>query len=252
MVLGRNPVMEALRGGRAARVMIARGSRGGAFEVLLREARSRGVRVEEMDRSRLDRMAAEHCGDQGPLRHQGVIAYVAPLPPSDIPSILESARSRGQDPLVVALDGIEDPMNLGSIIRTAEASGAHGVIVPRRRAAGLTPAVARASAGAIEHLPVVVVSNLVYELRALKERGLWIAGLDAGGDPLWETDLKGPLAIVVGGEGKGIGRLVKETCDFLVGIPMMGRMESLNAGVAAALVMYEALHQRMIGRSPAT
>jgi 23S rRNA (guanosine2251-2'-O)-methyltransferase len=198
------------------------------------------VGVEEVDGAELDRLAAAH----GSLRHQGVAALVAPLKCSDVDDILAGARAKGEIPLVIALDRIQDPMNLGSIVRTAEAAGAHGIILPRRRSVGLTPAVARSSAGAVEHLRVARVSNMVSELRSLKEKGLWVAGLDVSGGPLWKADLSRPLVLVVGGEGTGLGRLVRETCDFLVGIPIVGKVGSLNAGVAAALAIYEAVRQR--------
>ncbi len=241
LILGRNPVLEALKAGaRVRRVFVARGLRGPRIESLTREARSRGIPVEEVDRARLDLIAGAHAQ----LRHQGVIAEAAPPSYCDVGDILAHAESRGEAPFLVVLAGIEDPMNLGSILRTAEAAGVHGAVIPVRRSAGLTPAVARASAGAVEHLRVAMVANLSYTLRELKAKGVWVAGLDVGGKALWDTDLKGPLAIVVGSEGKGLGRLIRETCDFVVGIPMMGRIGSLNAGVAAALVMYEALRQR--------
>lgn len=241
LILGRNPVSEALKAGaRVRRVYIARGLRGPRIESLVEEARFRGVPVEEVDRARLDLIA----GQQASLKHQGVVAIAAPLVLSDVEDILTYAESRDEAPLIIVAAGIEDPMNLGSILRSAEAAGLHGVIVPERRAAGLTPAVTRASAGAVEYIRVAMVTNIVSTLRELKRKGLWIAGLDAGGQCLWETELKGPLALVVGGEGRGLGRLVRETCDFIVGIPMKGRIESLNAGVAAALVIFEAFRQR--------
>ncbi|MGE5541742.1 MAG: 23S rRNA (guanosine(2251)-2'-O)-methyltransferase RlmB [Bacillota bacterium] len=241
LILGRNPVSEALKAGaRVKRVFVVRGLRGPRIESLVKEARSRGIPVEEIDRSRLDLIAGRHAS----VKHQGIVATAAPRSYSNVEGILAYAESRGEPPFVVALSGIEDPMNLGAILRTAEAAGLHGAIIPGRRAAGLTPAVTRASAGAVEHLRVAMVTNITSTLRELKRKGLWIAGLDAGGQCLWETDLRGPLAIVVGGEGKGLGRLVRETCDFIVGIPMKGRIESLNAGVAAALAIFEALRQR--------
>jgi len=247
VILGRNPVIEALKAGRnVTRILLADRSRGGPAEMIAGLAARKGIRVDEVDRSVLDRLARE-AGYAG-VKHQGVIAYVAPVPYADLDEILRRARDAGDPPLVVALDGVEDPRNLGAIIRTAEAASAHGVIIPRHRSAGLNAVVARASAGAVEHIPVARVTNLSRTLNDLKSSGMWVVGLDPEGSCLWDADLTGPMVVVVGGEGKGMGRLIRECCDFLVGIPMLGRVSSLNASVAAALVIYEAVRQRSGGK----
>lgn len=241
LILGRNPVMEALRAGkRVNRVFVTSGLKGGRIDLLVREARNRGIPVEEIDKTSLDRMAGPYAS----LRHQGVVATAEALKYLDVDQILDNAFARGETPLLLVLDGIEDPMNLGSILRTAEAAGVSGVVIPKRRAAGITPSVARASAGAVEHLSIAMVTNTVAAIRELKSRGLWVAGLDASGATMWGADLKGPLALVIGSEGKGLARLVRENCDFLVGIPMHGRVGSLNASVAAGLAVYEVIRQR--------
>lgn len=238
-VFGRNPVLEALRSGRPLnRILVARGERHGSIHQILAIARDQDVPVSEVDPRELDRL----CGG---ANHQGVLAQAAPQRYVELTDILALARSRGEAPLVVVLDGIEDPQNLGSLIRTAEAAGAHGIVIPKRRAAGITETVARVSAGAVEYLPVARVANVSQALAELKDAGCWVVGGDMTGDKTcYEQDLRGPLAIVVGGEGKGIGRLVRERCDFLVRLPMRGHVGSLNAAVAGALLIYEVLRQR--------
>lgn len=236
ILLGLNPVREALKGGRPVdKVLLAQGDRSPRTAEIAGLAREKGVPVMKVDRARLDTLS-------GNARHQGVLAYVAAREYATVEEIL---RGAGDSPLLMLLDEINDPHNLGAVLRTAEAAGVNGVVIPRRRSVSLTPAVARVSAGAVEYVPVARVANLVQTIDMLKERGLWVVGADAGGPDLyWRARLDGPLALVVGGEDKGLGRLVREKCDLLVRLPMMGRINSLNASVAAALLMYEVLRQR--------
>ena len=237
---GRNPVLEALRAGRPMnKVLIAQGT---AASVPLTEiihlAREAGVVVERVDRKVLDRLLAGR-------RRQSVLAIAAIKPYASVGDILERARRQHEAPLLALLDGIEDPQNLGAIIRTAEAAGLHGLLVPSRRAAGLTGAVARASAGAVEHLPVARVSSMASAVARLSNESVWMVGINPGSSHDYpQVDYRQPTAIVVGAEGRGLSHLVKERCDVLVSIPMRGRVGSLNAGMAAGLVMYEALRQR--------
>lgn len=241
-VEGRRPVLEALRAGRLRRLLVAEGARGAAVDQLLAAAAAAGIPVTRVPRAELDRMAATD-------RHQGVIGDAAPIAYADVDQLLARAGRRGEPPLLLVCAEIQDPQNLGSLLRTADAAGVHGVIIPRHRSAALTPAVARASAGAVEHVPVARVINLARTLEELRRQGLWACALAADAErTLYEADLTGPLAIVVGSEGRGIPRLVREKCDFAVRIPMHGRIESLNAAVAGALVMYEAVRQRRHAR----
>lgn len=235
---GRNPVMEALRAGKTIeKILVAKGSREGAVRDILRMAREKGIVVQEVDRKRLDGMSQTGA-------HQGIIALVVPYEYVSVDDILEGAWRAGEPPFVVVLDCIEDPHNLGAIIRTAECCSVHGIIIPKRKAVGITPTVVKASAGAVEYVPVAKVTNIASTLEYLKERGLWVVGAEAQATPYDAQDMKGPIALVIGGEGKGLRRLVKEKCDFLVGIPMRGRINSLNASVAAAILMYEVFRQR--------
>jgi len=231
---GRHPVREALASGRPIRkVLVARTPRtGGTLAEIVELARRRRVTVQEVDPRWLDRMAHTRA-------HQGVIALAGARPTVEPEELLAAARARGEPALVVLLDGMEDPQNVGAIIRVAEAAGAHGLILPARRASGLTPAVARASAGAMEHLPVAVVTNLTRTINDLKQAGLWVLGADLAGADFYATDLVPPLAVVIGGEGRGLSRLVRESCDHLVRIPMRGRVASLNAATAAAVLLFE-------------
>jgi len=239
VIVGRNPVLEALRAGRPVeRLLVAKGASGAAIDEIVALARRSGLTVQFDDRRRLDRLAEGHV-------HQGVVAVAAPVPYVSVDEILALARRRGEEPLLLALDEVQDPHNLGSLLRSADGAGAHGIVVPRRRSAGLTMTVARTSAGAVEHVPVAQVSNLVQTLSDLKGRGMWVAGADTAGQrEYWDADLSGPLVIVIGGEDKGLGRLVRRTCDFLVRIPMHGRINSLNAAVAGALLLFESSRQR--------
>ncbi|MDR0839361.1 MAG: 23S rRNA (guanosine(2251)-2'-O)-methyltransferase RlmB [Oscillospiraceae bacterium] len=236
---GRNAVTEALRAGTPLdKVYILKGDDAPSLAHIASKARAAGAVVVDADRRKLDNMSSSGA-------HQGVIALVPAAEYVSIADILETAKSRGEAPIVIVCDEISDPHNLGAIIRTAEASGAHGVIIPKRRSAGLTAIVAKTSAGAAFHLPTARVSNLTAALGELKDAGVWVYGADMDAEKtLWETDLTGPAAIVVGSEGEGISRLVKENCDFLIRIPMSGKISSLNASVSAALIMYEAKRQR--------
>ena len=240
MIEGRNAVLEALRAGRALdKVYIARGETDKALAHIAGLARERGVSVSDCDRRKLDAMSVTKA-------HQGVIAVCAVREYASLDDILALAESRGEAPFVVVCDEISDPHNLGAIIRSAECVGAHGVVIPKRRSAGLTAVVGKTSAGAAEHLPVARVANISAALQELKDRGLWVYGAAAeGSSPMWETDLTGPLALVIGSEGEGLGRLVRERCDFLVSIPLRGKVGSLNASTAAAVLMYEALRQKL-------
>ncbi|HEY8418679.1 MAG TPA: 23S rRNA (guanosine(2251)-2'-O)-methyltransferase RlmB [Limnochordales bacterium] len=243
LIPGRNPVREALLAGRPVeRLLVAKGAGGAPLAEILRLAAEQGIAVQEVDRRRLDRMT------EGAV-HQGVVAVAAPRAYVPLDELLRRAEERGEPPLLLVLDEVQDPHNLGSLLRSADGAGAHGVVIPKRRSAGLTMTVARTSAGAVEHVPVAQVSNLVQAIRALKERGLWVVGADmAAEQDLWDADLTGPMAVVIGGEDKGLGRLVRESCDFLVRIPMRGRVNSLNAGVAGALVLFEIARQRRGGK----
>lgn len=240
MIEGRNAVLEALRAGRALdKVYIARGETDKALAHIAGLARERGVSVSDCDRRKLDAMSVTKA-------HQGVIAVCAVREYASLDDILALAESRGEAPFVVVCDEISDPHNLGAIIRSAECVGAHGVVIPKRRSAGLTAVVGKTSAGAAEHLPVARVANISAALQELKDRGLWVYGAAAeGSSPMWETDLTGPLALVIGSEGEGLGRLVRERCDFLVSILLRGKVSSLNASTAAAVLMYEVLRQKL-------
>ena len=240
VIEGRNAVIEALRAGSPIdKIYLAKGETDAALGHIASSARSRGIVVVEADRRKLDAMSRTHA-------HQGVIALAAVREYADVEDILQAARDRGEAPLLVICDELSDPHNLGAVIRTAECAGAHGVIIPKRRSAGLTAVVAKTSAGAVSHVPVARVPNLPTLLKELKREGIWIFGTAANGTTnLYDADLKGPAAIVIGSEGEGMGRLVTETCDFLVRIPMRGKLNSLNASAAAAILLYEAVRQRL-------
>lgn len=240
LIEGRNAVTEALRAGTAIdKIYIARGETDATLGHIASTARNKGIVVVEADRRKLDGMSRTKS-------HQGVIAVSAVREYASVDDILEAAREKGEAPLIVVCDELSDPHNLGAVIRTAECAGAHGVIIPKRRSAGLTAIVAKTSAGAVSHLPVARVPNLVALLKELKEQGLWVYGTAAEGTTtLYNADLKGPAVIIIGSEGDGIGRLVREQCDFLVSIPMRGKVNSLNASAAAAIVLYEAVRQRI-------
>ena len=240
MIEGRNAVIEALRSGTAIdKIYLQKGETDKTLGHIASRARAAGTVVVEADRRKLDAMSRTHA-------HQGVIALASVREYVSVESILRSAREKGEAPLLVVCDEISDPHNLGAIIRTAYCAGAHGVIIPKRRSAGLTSVVAKTSAGAVSYLPVARVPNLPALLKELKGQGVWVFGTAAGGTTdLYHVDLKGPAAIVIGSEGEGMSRLVEENCDFLVSIPMKGGLNSLNASAAAAVLLYEAVRQRM-------
>jgi 23S rRNA (guanosine2251-2'-O)-methyltransferase len=240
IVCGVNPVRELLRAGGEppAELWIAPGAERSRVAEIARLARERGTKVREAPRLKLDRLA-------GTDRHQGVVAVVADYRYRDLDELVSSARDRGEPPLLVLLDGIEDPQNLGAIIRSALALGAHGVVIPRDRASGITGAAAKASAGAVEHCPVARVTNMSQAIETLKESGIWVVATAADGEAeLSAMDLAGPTALVVGGEGEGVRPLVRKRCDHVARIPMMGSIGSLNASAAAAICLYEAARQR--------
>ncbi len=239
IIEGRNAVIEALRSGTAIdKIYLAKGETDKTLGHIASKARGQGVVVVEADRRKLDNMSRTHA-------HQGVIALAALREYVSVESLLEAAAAKGEAPLLVICDEISDPHNLGAIIRTAECAGAHGVIIPKRRSAGLTSIVAKTSAGAVSYMPVARVANIPSLLKDLKKQGVWVFGTAADGQTsLYEADLKGPAAIVIGSEGSGMSRLVADTCDFLVSIPMKGKISSLNASAAAAVLLYEAVRQR--------
>ena len=239
LIEGRNAVTEALRSGRAVnKVYLADGDTDKALGRLAAMARDAGAVVVRIDRRKLNEMSPTGA-------HQGIIASVAAHEYATLDDILVLAEKRGQPPLIVLCDELSDPHNLGAIIRTAECAGAHGVVIPKRRSVGLTAVVGKASAGALEYLPVARVSNISAAIRELKQRGVWVYGTAADADTdLYHADLKGPAAIVIGNEGAGMSRLVAESCDLRVGIPMKGQISSLNASAAAAILLYEAVRQR--------
>lgn len=240
VIEGRNAVLEALRAGTPVdKIYIAKGETDASLGHIASTARGKGIVVVEADRRKLDAMSLTHA-------HQGVIAVAAVREYVEVDDILAIAREKGENPLIVVCDELSDPHNLGAVIRTAECAGAHGIIIPKRRSAGLTAVVAKTSAGAVAHMPVARVPNLTSCLKELKDQGIWVFGTAADGDTtLYKADLKGPAAIVIGSEGDGMGRLVSETCDFKVSIPMKGKLNSLNASAAAAILLYEAVRQRL-------
>ena len=231
-------MLEALRSGRSVdKVYIQAGLHDGPIQTILREARKRDAIVAFVTKERLNQMS--ETGN-----HQGVIAAVASYQYSTVEDILKRAEEKGEDPFLILLDEIEDPHNLGAIIRTANLAGAHGVIITRHRAAGLTATVAKASAGAVNYTPVAKVTNLSGTIEDLKRRGLWFVCADMGGTSMYDLDLKGPIGLVIGSEGTGVGRRVREKCDFIASIPMKGEIDSLNASVAAGILAYEIVRQR--------
>lgn len=240
MIEGRNAVTEALRSGTAIdKIYLAKGETDRTLSRIASEARKAGVVVVEADRRKLDAMSLTHS-------HQGIIAIAAVRAYATVEDILSIASARGEKPLLVVCDEISDPHNLGAIIRTAECAGAHGVIIPKRRSAGLTAVVAKSSAGAVSYLPVARVPNIPSLLKDLKKQGIWVFGAAAEGTvPLYGADFKNAAAIVIGSEGDGMTRLVRESCDFLVSIPMKGQISSLNASAATAILLYEAVRQRL-------
>ena len=235
---GRNSVIEAFRSGRTIdKLLVLDGCKDGPVMTIRREAAKRGCPIKYVAKERLDQLS-----ETG--KHQGVIAYAAAYAYAAVEDILKKAQDKGEDPFIILLDNIEDPHNLGAIIRTANLSGAHGVIIPKNRAVGLTATVAKASAGALNYTPVAKVTNLGQTIEELKKEGLWFVCADMGGTRMYDLDLKGPIGLVIGSEGSGVGRLVKEKCDFAAAIPMQGDIDSLNASVAAGVLAYEIVRQR--------
>ena len=238
IIEGRNPIIEALKNNRSIeKIMVNKASKEGSIKKILAMAKENKVIIQEVDRHKLDEMSESHA-------HQGVMAITSDYRYYDLDEILEIPKERGEDPFFIILDGITDPHNLGSIIRTADAVGAHAVIIPKRRSVQITPIVAKASAGAVEYLPVCKVTNIVNTIKTLKENGLWIAAVDMDGQTFYQQNLGGPLGLVVGSEGEGISRLVKQNCDFTVSMPMSGNVTSLNASVAGGILLYEVYRQR--------
>lgn len=239
LIAGKHPVLEALRSGREInKIWIAEGAQKSLSQPITAEAKKQGIVVQFVDKRKLDSMAPG-------ITHQGVIAQAAAFAYVEVEDILNAAQSKNETPFILLLDEIEDPHNLGSILRTAECTGVHGVVIPKRRSAGLTATVLKTSAGAAEHVPVARVTNLAQTIDRLKEAGVWIAGTDVSAkQDVYKTKFDMPLAIVIGNESKGMGRLIKEKCDFLVKLPMLGQLNSLNASVAAGVLMYEVVRQR--------
>ena len=239
-VEGRNPVIEAYRSGKTVdKLFVLDGCQDGPVKTILREAKKQETRVYFVSKERLDQLSETK-------HHQGIIAVCAAYHYAQVEDIMEAARKKGEDPFILLLDGIEDPHNLGAILRTANLAGAHGVIIPKNRAAGLTPVVARSSAGAINYTPVARVTNLGAAMDRLKKEGLWFVCADMGGELMYRLNLKGPIGLVIGNEGSGVSRLVREKCDLTASVPMKGDIDSLNASVAAGVLAYEVVRQRMM------
>ena len=237
---GRNAVIEAFRSGRTIdKLFVLDGCQDGPIMTIKREAAKKGCRIQYVPKERLDRLS-----ETG--KHQGVIAYAAAYAYAEVEDILNKAREKKEEPFIIFLDNIEDPHNLGAIIRTANLAGAHGIIIPKNRAVGLTATVAKASAGAINYTPVAKVTNLTQTIEDLKKEGLWFVCADMEGTRMYDLDFKGPIGLVIGNEGSGVGRLVKEKCDFAAAIPMHGDIDSLNASVATGVLAYEIVRQRSI------
>lgn len=236
---GRNAVLEAFRSGKTIdKLYVQKGVSDGPIQSILREAKKTDTIVNFVERERLDQMSEEG-------HHQGVIAHAAAYEYAEVEDLLKAAEEKGEPPFFFLLDGIEDPHNLGAIIRTANLAGAHGVIIPKRRAVGLTATVAKTSAGALNYTPVAKVTNLTAVMEDLKKKGMWFVCADMDGESMYRLDLKGPIGLVIGSEGSGVGRLVKETCDMVASIPMKGNIDSLNASVAAGVLAYEIVRQRL-------
>ena len=239
LIEGRNAVLEAFRSGKPVdKLFVLDGCQDGPVRTIVREAKKHDTLVQFVDKERLTQLSQTG-------RHQGVIAYTAAYEYAQVEDMLALAKERGEDPFLILLDDIEDPHNLGAIIRTANLAGAHGVIIPKRRAVGLTATVAKTSAGAINYTPVAKVTNLTKTMKELKEKGLWFVCADMGGKSMYKLNLTGPIGLVIGNEGEGVSRLVKETCDFVASIPMKGDIDSLNASVATGVLAYEIVRQRL-------
>ena len=239
MIEGRNAVLEAFRSGKPVdKLFVLDGCQDSPVRTIVREAKKHDTLVQFVDKERLTQLSQTG-------RHQGVIAYTAAYEYAQVEDMLALAKERGEDPFLILLDDIEDPHNLGAIIRTANLAGAHGVIIPKRRAVGLTATVAKTSAGALNYTPVAKVTNLTKTMKELKEKGLWFVCADMGGESMYKLNLTGPIGLVIGNEGEGVSRLVKETCDFVASIPMKGDIDSLNASVATGVLAYEIVRQRL-------
>jgi 23S rRNA (guanosine2251-2'-O)-methyltransferase len=236
---GKHPVLEAMKAGRSInKIFMSNQAQRSLVQPIMEEAKARGIVVQQVDKIKLDRLVPD-------IQHQGVVAQAASVAYAEVDDLLAIAARKGEAPLIVLLDEVEDPHNLGSILRIADCTGVHGVIIPKRRSASLTAVVAKTSAGAVEYVPVARVANLVQTMEKLKAAGLWIAGADAGAkEGFYETNLNGPLAIVIGNEGSGLSRLVRERCDFILSLPMFGQINSLNASVATGVILYEVVRQR--------
>ena len=240
---GRNAVLEAFRSGKCVdKLFILDGCQDGPVRTIAREARKNDTIINYVSKERLDQLSETHA-------HQGVIAQVAAYEYSTVEDILAKAEEKGEPPFLILLDNVEDPHNLGAIIRTANLAGAHGVIIPKRRAVGLTSTVAKTSAGAINYTPVAKVTNLVRTMEELKQKGIWFVCADMGGESMYRMNLTGPIGLVIGNEGEGVSRLVREACDFTASIPMKGDIDSLNASVAAGVLAYEIVRQRLVAES---
>lgn len=239
LLAGRNAVLEALKAGKPIdKIFILDGCQDGPIRTIVREAKKTDAVLNFVEKERLDQLTNEH--------HQGVVAMAAAYEYAQLDDLFRKAEEKNEDPFFILLDGIEDPHNLGAIIRTANLAGAHGVIIPKRRAVGLTPTVAKTSAGAINYTPVVKVTNLSKTMEELKERGLWFVCADMEGEVMYRQNLTGPIGLVIGNEGSGVSRLVKERCDYIASIPMNGDIDSLNASVAAGVLAYEIVRQRLL------
>ena len=240
---GRNAVLEAFRSGKCVdKLFILDGCKDGPVRTIAREARKKDTIINYVSKERMDQLSETHA-------HQGVIAQVAAYEYSTVEDILAKAEEKGEPPFLILLDNVEDPHNLGAIIRTANLAGAHGVIIPKRRAVGLTSTVAKTSAGAINYTPVAKVTNLVRTMEELKQKGIWFVCADMGGESMYRMNLTGPIGLVIGNEGEGVSRLVREACDFTASIPMKGDIDSLNASVAAGVLAYEIVRQRLVAES---
>ena len=240
---GRNAVLEAFRSGKCVdKLFILDGCQDGPVRTIAREARKKDTIINYVSKERLDQLSETHA-------HQGVIAQVAAYEYSTVEDILAKAEEKGEPPFLILLDNVEDPHNLGAIIRTANLAGAHGVMIPKRRAVGLTSTVAKTSAGAINYTPVAKVTNLVRTMEELKQKGIWFVCADMGGESMYRMNLTGPIGLVIGNEGEGVSRLVREACDFTASIPMKGDIDSLNASVAAGVLAYEIVRQRLVAES---
>ncbi len=238
LIIGRNPVMEALKSGREIDKLVVGNGAEGSIIKIVGMAKDKGIPIMYSERNGLDRISEGRV-------HQGVAAYVSSYGYVEVEDILKVAEERGEEPFIVILDNLEDPHNLGAIMRTCETAGAHGIIIPKRRAVGITDVVVKASAGAVEYIPVAKVVNIAQTIESLKAKGIWVAACDMGEHMYYEQNLTGPMALVVGAEGEGISRLVREKCDYVVSIPMKGKITSLNASNAAAILIYEICRQRL-------